>query len=72
MNNNIQNGLEFILGRMDTKLDMLLTRSDDHETRLGKLEDESLQRKGVLKTLGIAAGVVGATVSAITNYILGG
>lgn len=71
MKDDIKNDVSYLLGRMDGKLDLLLTRQDNHEERISVLEDKENQRTGVIKTLGIAAGIVGAGVSAAVNYLMG-
>jgi hypothetical protein len=57
--------LRLLIGRMDAKLDLLLTRHDKHEERIASLERWQSKIAGVL----LAAS---AAISFAVQYILSG
>ena len=63
------NELAVLVGRIDAKLDILLTRSDSHEIRLGKLEEARHLTHGSNKVVYAIAGAIGAAVLAAIQFL---
>lgn len=57
-----QNTIEFLLGRLEAKIDSLLSTHTDHESRLGDLE------KWRARAVGYFAGA-GAVVTAVATLV---
>jgi hypothetical protein len=63
------NELAVLVGRIDAKLDILLTRSDSHEVRLGKLEEAQYLKRGSNKVVYAIAGALGAVILAAFQFL---
>ena len=61
--------ISLLIGRMDAKLDILLTRSDSHEIRIGNLENQANSQRGSLKTAIYLTGAVGGIAAAILPFL---
>jgi hypothetical protein len=58
------NAVEILLARLETKLDLVLARSDDHESRIRILERKVWQAAGV-------ATVLSGSAAASLSQLLG-
>lgn len=59
-----------LIGRMDGKLDLLLTRHDQHERRLAALEGWKNRAVGWLAAVGAASGAASAKIAALLDLLL--
>lgn len=58
-----------LIGRMDGKLDLLLTRHDQHERRIASLEGWKNRAVGWLAALAAAAGAGGGQLPALLDLV---
>lgn len=58
-----------LIGRMDGKLDLLLTRHDQHERRIAALEGWKNRAVGWLAAVGAASGAAAAKLPALLSLL---